>query len=196
MFKQLLYLAQWFIRARFFGRRAPLQTVLFITDKCNLRCKHCSVYGSAGYRQRSFDDILEEYLNGENEDRKASYRIVYPPDPEELAAGLYEKGRELSEKGDYESAISSFSAVPGESDYSLRARAERGYAEYYAGKTEAALADLTGIVREGKGDATVYAAVIRILYAENRKEEAEEYVREFSASKTDDLSELYKKLNL
>ena len=66
MFKQLLYLAQWFIRARFFGRRAPLQTVLFITDKCNLRCKHCSVYGSAGYRQRSFNDILD--------DMKASYK--------------------------------------------------------------------------------------------------------------------------
>ena len=55
-----LYLAQWFVRARFFGRRAPLQTVLFITDKCNLRCKHCSVYGSAGYRQRTFDDIVED----------------------------------------------------------------------------------------------------------------------------------------
>ena len=57
MIKQYFYLAQWFIRARFFGRRAPLQTVLFITDKCNLRCKHCSVYGSAGYRQRKFDSI-------------------------------------------------------------------------------------------------------------------------------------------
>ena len=54
------YLAQWFMRARFLGRRAPLQTVLFITDKCNLRCKHCSVYGSAGNRQRSFDDIVED----------------------------------------------------------------------------------------------------------------------------------------
>ncbi len=57
MLKQYLYLAQWFVRARFFGRRAPLQTVLFITDKCNLRCKHCSVYGSAGYHQRTFADI-------------------------------------------------------------------------------------------------------------------------------------------
>ena len=54
------YLAQWFVRARFFGRRAPLQTVLFITDKCNLRCKHCSVYGSAGNHQRSFDDIVAD----------------------------------------------------------------------------------------------------------------------------------------
>ena len=57
MLKQYFYLAQWFVRARFFGRRAPLQTVLFITDKCNLRCKHCSVYGSAGYHQRTFADI-------------------------------------------------------------------------------------------------------------------------------------------
>ena len=58
--KQLFYLAQWFFRARFFGRRAPLQTVLFITDKCNLRCKHCSVYGSAGYKQRTFEDIVAD----------------------------------------------------------------------------------------------------------------------------------------
>ena len=58
--KQLFYLGQWFLRARFFGRTAPLQTVLFITDKCNLRCKHCSVYGSAGYKQRSFEDIVED----------------------------------------------------------------------------------------------------------------------------------------
>lgn len=54
------YLAFWFVRARFLGRRAPLQTVLFITDKCNLRCKHCSVYGSAGYKQRSYEDILSD----------------------------------------------------------------------------------------------------------------------------------------
>ena len=59
MIKQYAYLAWWFVRARFFGRRAPLQTVLFITDKCNLRCKHCSVYGSAGNRQRKFEDIVE-----------------------------------------------------------------------------------------------------------------------------------------
>ena len=58
--KHLIYLPIWFLRARFLGRRAPLQTVLFITDKCNLRCKHCSVYGSAGYKQRSFEDIVAD----------------------------------------------------------------------------------------------------------------------------------------
>lgn len=66
MLRQYIYLAMWFFRARFLGRKAPLQTVLFITDKCNLRCKHCSVYGSAGYRQRKFDDIVR--------DMKRSYR--------------------------------------------------------------------------------------------------------------------------
>ncbi len=60
MLRQYFYLAQWFVRARFFGRKAPLQTVLFITDKCNLRCKHCSVYGSAGYKQRAFADIVKD----------------------------------------------------------------------------------------------------------------------------------------
>ena len=65
--KQLFYLGQWFMRARFFARRTPLQTVLFITDKCNLRCKHCSVYGSAGNKQRSFENIVE--------DMKYSYKL-------------------------------------------------------------------------------------------------------------------------
>jgi len=72
MIKQLFYLGQWFVRARFFGRKAPLQTVLFITDKCNLRCKHCSVYGSAGYRQRTFSDILEDM----KESYKAGSRFI------------------------------------------------------------------------------------------------------------------------
>lgn len=68
----IFYLGQWFIRARFFGRKAPLQTVLFITDKCNLRCKHCSVYGSAGYNQRKFDDILADM----KESYKAGSRFI------------------------------------------------------------------------------------------------------------------------
>lgn len=57
---QLFYLAQWFVRARFFGRKAPLQTVLFITDLCNLRCKHCSIYNIKNPRHRSFDDIVAD----------------------------------------------------------------------------------------------------------------------------------------
>ena len=72
MIKQYFYLGWWFVRARFFGRRAPLQTVLFITDKCNLRCKHCSIYGSAGYRQRKFDDILSDM----RESYKAGSRFI------------------------------------------------------------------------------------------------------------------------
>ena len=67
LLSQYIYLGQWFFRARFFGRTAPLQTVLFITDKCNLRCKHCSVYGSAGNKQRSFEDIVA--------DMKYSYQL-------------------------------------------------------------------------------------------------------------------------
>lgn len=38
---QLIYLGWWFIRARFFGRRKPLQSVLFATNGCNSTCRHC-----------------------------------------------------------------------------------------------------------------------------------------------------------
>ena len=60
LIKQYLYLGWWFVRARFFGRKAPLQTVLFITDKCNLKCKHCSVYDVVGSKHRAFKDIVAD----------------------------------------------------------------------------------------------------------------------------------------
>lgn len=59
--KQLFYMAWWFVRARFMGRRAPLQTVLFITDACNLKCRHCAL-AQAGvpHRSKPYAQIREE----------------------------------------------------------------------------------------------------------------------------------------
>lgn len=57
---QMFYLAKWFIGARVFGRRRPLQTVLFISDKCNLRCRHCSVYAKENPNVMTFDEIRRE----------------------------------------------------------------------------------------------------------------------------------------
>ena len=58
--KQLFYLAFWFIRARFFGRKKPLQTVIFITNQCNLSCKHCLVYDHSSPVQKKISQIKEE----------------------------------------------------------------------------------------------------------------------------------------
>ncbi|MDR0977078.1 MAG: radical SAM protein [Prevotellaceae bacterium] len=60
MAKQLFYLPWWFARARFMGRRRPLQTVLFISDRCNLQCKHCSVYNLANPVSKTAAQIREE----------------------------------------------------------------------------------------------------------------------------------------
>lgn len=56
---QTAYLAQWYARA-LFGRRAPLQSVIFILDRCNLRCKHCSVYELEHPRCKTLQQIREE----------------------------------------------------------------------------------------------------------------------------------------
>jgi len=40
---ELLYYATWFFKSKFLGQRNPLQSVIFITDRCNLNCKHCNV---------------------------------------------------------------------------------------------------------------------------------------------------------
>ncbi|MDR1647447.1 MAG: radical SAM protein [Zoogloeaceae bacterium] len=42
--KPFLYLPLWFFKTRFLGKRIPLQSVVFISDKCNLKCRHCTIY--------------------------------------------------------------------------------------------------------------------------------------------------------
>lgn len=58
-FRQLCYLPYWFVGAKFFNRHKPLQTVLFITDRCNLRCKHCSVYQTQNTHSMTLEQIGE-----------------------------------------------------------------------------------------------------------------------------------------
>jgi MoaA/NifB/PqqE/SkfB family radical SAM enzyme len=40
---EMLYYPWWFFQCKVLGRRKPLQSVIFITDRCNLRCRHCNV---------------------------------------------------------------------------------------------------------------------------------------------------------
>lgn len=58
--KQMLYLGWWFFSARVLGKKRPLQTVLFISDKCNLKCKHCSVYAKTEPHIMTYDEIRQE----------------------------------------------------------------------------------------------------------------------------------------
>jgi MoaA/NifB/PqqE/SkfB family radical SAM enzyme len=58
--KHLLYLPWWFFQAKVLGRKKPLQTVLFINNQCNLKCKHCVIYARIEPIITSFDQIREE----------------------------------------------------------------------------------------------------------------------------------------
>ncbi len=60
MVKQVFYLAKWFVMAKFFNKRKPLQSVIFISDKCNLACKHCNVYNHTNPHIKTFEQIREE----------------------------------------------------------------------------------------------------------------------------------------
>ena len=57
---QLLYLPLWWFRAKFLGRKQPLQSVIFISDRCNLSCKHCSVYNHKAPLSKSYEQVKEE----------------------------------------------------------------------------------------------------------------------------------------
>jgi MoaA/NifB/PqqE/SkfB family radical SAM enzyme len=58
--RQLIYLAWWFFEVRFLGRKKPLQTVLFISEKCNLQCRHCTVYKKENPHIKTYGQIEEE----------------------------------------------------------------------------------------------------------------------------------------
>ncbi len=57
---QLIYLTWWFFNAKILGKRTPLQTVLFITDRCNLECKHCSVYNKTNPHHMNYEQVKEQ----------------------------------------------------------------------------------------------------------------------------------------
>jgi MoaA/NifB/PqqE/SkfB family radical SAM enzyme len=60
MIHPLIYLPLWFVRARLLGSKRPLQTVLFISDKCNLACRHCSIYRSKDPHVKTYGQIRDE----------------------------------------------------------------------------------------------------------------------------------------
>jgi MoaA/NifB/PqqE/SkfB family radical SAM enzyme len=58
--KKFFYLASWFLKARFMGRQAPLQTVLFINNECNLSCLHCCIHDLKAPVTKIYKTIREE----------------------------------------------------------------------------------------------------------------------------------------
>ena len=60
MLKEFLYSAKWFFDVRICRKNKPLQTVLFITDLCNLNCLHCHVYNAQNPTMKSMKQIEEE----------------------------------------------------------------------------------------------------------------------------------------
>lgn len=60
LLKQTAYLAKWFVGAKFFDRKRPLQTVLFVTDACSLSCRHCAIYNHRSPLMKSYGQVEEE----------------------------------------------------------------------------------------------------------------------------------------
>ena len=65
MFKRIrqhAYFLRWYVTVRFLGRRKPLQTVLFIGNACNLRCKHCCIVSQTqtDFLSKSYATIRRE----------------------------------------------------------------------------------------------------------------------------------------
>ena len=56
----MVYFPWWYFRSCLLRQERPLQTVLFVTDYCNLNCKHCTPEGHKGSRMKPYEVIREE----------------------------------------------------------------------------------------------------------------------------------------
>lgn len=62
-FFQHISFVVWFCQVRFLGKQIPLQTVLGISDRCNLHCKHCSVVKPlASSTTKTYEQIKQELI--------------------------------------------------------------------------------------------------------------------------------------
>ena len=56
-----LYLPFWFFKARILRKQIPLQSVVFVSDRCNLQCKHCCAYSRGNnYKISTFKEMKKE----------------------------------------------------------------------------------------------------------------------------------------
>ncbi len=59
MINKIIYYIFYGFRCKILKRKIPITSTLIITDKCNLKCKHCIV-SNLGYKDLSFDDIKRD----------------------------------------------------------------------------------------------------------------------------------------
>lgn len=60
MIREIVYLPLWYLKNVVFGAHHPLQTVIAITDVCNLRCRHCAPEAHACTGMKPYRMIQEE----------------------------------------------------------------------------------------------------------------------------------------
>ncbi|MDR1351182.1 MAG: radical SAM protein [Zoogloeaceae bacterium] len=60
--KPFLYLPLWFFKTRILGKKIPLQSVVFISDKCNLKCRHCTLYAKKEAISKTRDEVRADLL--------------------------------------------------------------------------------------------------------------------------------------
>ncbi len=53
------YYIRWFFKCKILKKKIPLTSSIIITDKCNLKCKHCSV-AHLGYKPMSFREVTSD----------------------------------------------------------------------------------------------------------------------------------------
>ncbi|MFC1698759.1 radical SAM protein [Candidatus Omnitrophota bacterium] len=53
------YYLWWTYQCKFHKRKIPLTSSLILTDKCNLKCQHCTV-ANLGYAESSYKDVIKD----------------------------------------------------------------------------------------------------------------------------------------
>ncbi|MCC8025295.1 MAG: radical SAM protein [Clostridium sp.] len=62
MIGKAAYMPWWFFKSRVLKKKTPLQTVLFVTDYCDLKCRHCTPSGHGCSSMKPYEEIREELI--------------------------------------------------------------------------------------------------------------------------------------
>jgi len=146
---------------------------------------------SGDNEEYDYEDELLDYLDEIVEDKKNSYYVAYPPQPENYSS-VVEKGREFVGNKKFSEAISLLLTVPETSEYFADACTELSIAYYFSGDTVKAVDYSKKAVENGADDAFNLCNLISMLVNSGRIEETAPYIKKIENYKDGEPEDYYK----
>ncbi|MBQ9781659.1 MAG: tetratricopeptide repeat protein, partial [Clostridia bacterium] len=132
------------------------------------------------------NEFIEDVTSVEN-----NFYLAYPYEKADFTKYL-EKTEEVFKSGDYEKVISMLEIIPKESKFYLECLLKRSVCNFLLGNEEIAILDMKTAISIDENDVYALCNLISMLYDNNQKDQAKEYVKKLDKLIINEEDELYK----